>query len=301
MSGAAPITGAELRRLAHAVKGGGDIAQAEFEAIVMQVADQLDARPHGYFYRYPCGAVLYNHGEEVNGTRPIEAIPYWLGGTSDAVDHHPSRIFRAGYRQALTVYRPDLVDRFDRVWPQNIPDDPKREADDAAVDEFARLLKAKLARAREKGRDGWQDPAWTADDINRQLHEHAAKGDPLDVAAYCMFLAIRGEKVTASPTNEELSGLLDRQLDRMHRETEQLRRELLAAYGAIPPDQVTVPLTYESLGLAADKLAVAAIRAGLVLTIEQRPLKPLAMGHHETVVEVREARVMAAGQEGGAA
>lgn len=29
---------------------------------------------------------------------------------------------------------------------------------------------------------------------------------------------------------------------------------------------------------------------GLVLTIEQRPLLPLAMGHYETVVEVRAAR-----------
>jgi hypothetical protein len=29
---------------------------------------------------------------------------------------------------------------------------------------------------------------------------------------------------------------------------------------------------------------------GLVLTIEQRPLKPLAMGHHETAISVRPAR-----------
>lgn len=70
--------------------------------------------------------------------------------------------------------------------------------DDAAVDEFAAMLKGKLARARAKGRSGWRDPAWTAAEINRQMHAHAAKGDPLDVAAYAMFLALRGEATTAA-------------------------------------------------------------------------------------------------------
>jgi hypothetical protein len=72
--------------------------------------------------------------------------------------------------------------------------------DDEAVDEFAARLKVKLARNREKGRNGWRDPSWPAVDINRQMHEHAAKGDPLDVAAYAMFLALRGEATTAAPS-----------------------------------------------------------------------------------------------------
>lgn len=74
--------------------------------------------------------------------------------------------------------------------------------DDAAVDEFAALLKVKLASARAKGRSGWRDPSWTAADINRQMHAHAAKGDPLDVAAYAMFLALRGEAVRPAPPAE---------------------------------------------------------------------------------------------------
>lgn len=40
----------------------------------------------------------------------------------------------------------------------------------------------------------------------------------------------------------------------------------------------------------ARELVAAAERTGLVITIEQRPLQPLAMGHHETVVSVRPAR-----------
>lgn len=41
---------------------------------------------------------------------------------------------------------------------------------------------------------------------------------------------------------------------------------------------------------AAQALIAEAQRLGLVVTIEQRPLQPLAMGHHETVATVRPAR-----------
>jgi hypothetical protein len=37
--------------------------------------------PNGYAYRYPTmdGSVIrFNHGEEVNGSKPLCAIPYWL-------------------------------------------------------------------------------------------------------------------------------------------------------------------------------------------------------------------------------
>lgn len=41
---------------------------------------------------------------------------------------------------------------------------------------------------------------------------------------------------------------------------------------------------------AAGDLVRAAARLGLVLTIEQRPLRPFAMGHYTTTVHVRKAR-----------
>lgn len=40
----------------------------------------------------------------------------------------------------------------------------------------------------------------------------------------------------------------------------------------------------------AECLVKEAAAAGLVLTVEQRPLQPLAMRHYETVVSVRPAR-----------
>lgn len=44
---------------------------------------------------------------------------------------------------------------------------------------------------------------------------------------------------------------------------------------------------------AARSVVEAATRLGLVLTVEQQPLKPLAMGHYETTVMVRKARYSA--------
>jgi hypothetical protein len=58
--------------------------------------------------------------------------------------------------------------------------------DDVAVDSFARAMKDKMAQARAKGRSGWEgmDPA----DLSRMLREHVEKGDPRDVANFCMMM-----------------------------------------------------------------------------------------------------------------
>lgn len=45
---------------------------------------------------------------------------------------------------------------------------------------------------------------------------------------------------------------------------------------------------------AAQRLIAEAERLGVVLTVEQVPLKPLAMGHYETIVSVQPARQGAA-------
>lgn len=46
----------------------------------------------------------------------------------------------------------------------------------------------------------------------------------------------------------------------------------------------------EEIRAKAQLLLADATLAGVVLTIEQRPLKPLAMGHYESIVSVRAAR-----------
>lgn len=73
-----------------------------------------------------------------------------------------------------------------------------RHPDDLAVDAFAAAMKAKMAEARAKGRGGWEDPAQcSADDLTRMLRDHVEKGDPRDVANFCMMLHQRGEAIAA--------------------------------------------------------------------------------------------------------
>lgn len=65
--------------------------------------------------------------------------------------------------------------------------------DDAAVDAFAVVMKEKLAQAREKGRGGWQ--TCPPEELSRMLREHVEKGDPRDVANFCMFLWSLGKSI----------------------------------------------------------------------------------------------------------
>lgn len=57
------------------------------------------------------------------------------------------------------------------------------------VGRFARALGMKLLGAKEKYgyTDGWASPHWE-DECQAKFMEHIAKGDPLDVAAFCMFM-----------------------------------------------------------------------------------------------------------------
>lgn len=70
------------------------------------------------------------------------------------------------------------------------------QPDDIAVDAFAAAMKAKLAEARAKGRGGWQDKADCPQQrLSDMLRAHVLKGDPRDVANFCMFLHQRGEAI----------------------------------------------------------------------------------------------------------
>ena len=67
------------------------------------------------------------------------------------------------------------------------------QMDDEAVDRFAQTMKEKMALARMKGRGGWEDPRQcTIGELQEMLAEHVKKGDPVDVANFCMMLYHRG-------------------------------------------------------------------------------------------------------------
>lgn len=86
---------------------------------------------------------------------------------------------------------------FPRPWPER--DTDARAAvehpDDAAVNRFAVVMKAKLAISRAKGRGGWDGPSCSAQILSRMLVEHVEKGDPIDVAVLSMMLHERGERI----------------------------------------------------------------------------------------------------------
>ena len=79
----------------------------------------------------------------------------------------------------------------------NLPQQPEADPDDIAVDRFAMAMKEKMAAARAKGRGGWEGPTCNAQLLSDMLRDHVAKGDPRDVANFCMMLWNRGEAIQA--------------------------------------------------------------------------------------------------------
>lgn len=64
--------------------------------------------------------------------------------------------------------------------------------DDEAVDRFAAAMHAKMASARAKGKEGWDDPARCAAAYLQSLLGHAfSAGEYVDVANYAMMLWAR--------------------------------------------------------------------------------------------------------------
>lgn len=73
-----------------------------------------------------------------------------------------------------------------------LPDDLHSDTANLVVD-FAEALAEKLKVAQDKYgyAAGWKDTDWEAE-CRLNLYEHAEKGDPRDVAAYCAFMWYHG-------------------------------------------------------------------------------------------------------------
>jgi hypothetical protein len=81
-----------------------------------------------------------------------------------------------------------------RLIEKRLDDTPRiaPESEKLVLD-FAAALRAKLAAAEAKygWNDNWKFDDWE-EDCRAQMRRHIAKGDPLDVAAFCAFLWGRG-------------------------------------------------------------------------------------------------------------
>lgn len=72
----------------------------------------------------------------------------------------------------------------------------REDLDTAAVRQFTDAMLDKLELARQRGRDGWWDDTAVSDEeLSVMLREHVEKGDPVDVANFCMFLFHRGGRI----------------------------------------------------------------------------------------------------------
>lgn len=92
-------------------------------------------------------------------------------------------------------------------WLPMIEDAPQHP-DDVAVDRFATAMKEKLADARAKGRGGWQDKVDCPQQrLSDMLRAHLEKGDPRDVANFCMFLHQRGESILQATDAHQWRGI----------------------------------------------------------------------------------------------
>lgn len=71
--------------------------------------------------------------------------------------------------------------------------------DDLAVDNFAFFMKAAMAKARAKGKAGWENKARCSELHLRTLMRVAiSKGDPIHVGNYAMMLFNRGERTSSA-------------------------------------------------------------------------------------------------------
>lgn len=62
----------------------------------------------------------------------------------------------------------------------------QRHPDDIAIDYFAMAMKTKMAKKRAEGRTGWQTAPTQS--LRLMMADHIRKGDPVDVANFCMML-----------------------------------------------------------------------------------------------------------------
>ncbi len=108
----------------------------------------------------------------------------WVGLTGEELGDDP--IFRAGARFAEAKLR-----------EKNSPVH-QDHTDDSAVDRFAAAMKSKMAKARSKGRGGWDNKTdCPTERLQQMLTEHLAKGDPVDIGNFSMMLWNRGEQTTS--------------------------------------------------------------------------------------------------------
>jgi hypothetical protein len=144
-------------------------------------------------------------------------------------------------------------------------------SDELALEVFQKRMILKMEKSSRNGRHGWQ--SFTQDQLNKMLHTHLAKGDPVDVANFCMMLDALGMRTFAAPA--ELAEL-QATIDHLRNDLEGTR--LLAA------DQL---LKINRLTAENERIQRVADNYSALLMDANAEIERLKAGHGEPVYQVR--------------
>lgn len=87
---------------------------------------------------------------------------------------------------------------------------PDVHVDDHCIRQFAKTMSDKMAASRAKGRSGWDDAnQCSVDHLRSCLYDHLDKGDPVDVANFCMMLHHRGASTCSNTLSPDVQALVD--------------------------------------------------------------------------------------------
>lgn len=118
-------------------------------------------------------------------------MPDECTGTDCAKTCQCSTCDHCGNESAIAALRTHLAPPADAAYAPSEPGGARMEMSDEWTQEvFSKRMLRKLDASAAKGRTGWQQCSHA--DLSRMLREHVEKGDPVDVANFCMFLDALG-------------------------------------------------------------------------------------------------------------
>lgn len=182
----------------------GDLCPHEFEknlSIVIAAARTGHDLPE----KLPCdvtiGAGIFRRG--VPTRLVLEKIKWWQDmvdkGETPPVNRRPTADCTCTVKERYSGCRIECD------VPQREDGEAEQHFDDVAVYVLAKAMKSKLAQKRSEGRGGWQSPDECSQELlSKLLREHVEKGDPVDVANFCMMLFNRGECIEQIPNVGEV-------------------------------------------------------------------------------------------------
>lgn len=103
-------------------------------------------------------------------------------------------------------FEADMIDLLEAVKELESQPAPAAHPDDEAVDRFAAAMKAKLAKKRDEGRGGWDNPEeCSIGSLSYMLIQHVWKGDPIDVGNLAMMIHQRDSRIAI---DDEARGIM---------------------------------------------------------------------------------------------